>query len=68
MKHEPIFTLHCIRQDGRRETTNLRDHPISDARELARWVLHIGDGLYIEVEICIGDRMVEKVQSASAAS
>ena len=67
MDREPIITLHCIRKDGRRETTNLREHPISDARELAHWVLHMGNGLYTEVEICIGDRIVEKVQSASMA-
>ena len=63
MEREPIISLQCIRKDGRRETTKLRDHPISDARELAKWVLHIGNGMYTEVEIWIEDGYVEKVQN-----
>jgi hypothetical protein len=32
------ITLHCVRKDGRRETTELPGHTMSDARELAKWV------------------------------
>ena len=67
MDREPIITLHCIRKDGRRETTKLRDHPLCDARELARWVMHIGNGLYTEVHICIADGIVETIQLPSTA-
>ena len=65
MDQEPIITLHCIRKDGRRETTKIRNHSLQDARELAKWVLHIGNGLYTEIEIWIENGYVEKVQNPS---
>lgn len=65
MENEPVITIHCIRKDGRREITKIRDHPISDARELAEWVLHIGNGLYTEIDICTEDGHVEKIQDPS---
>ena len=68
MDREPIITLHCMRKDGRRETTKLiRDHPLCDARELARWIMHIGNGLYTEVHICIEDGIVETIQLPTTA-
>jgi len=63
---QPIITLRCIRKDGRPETTKLRDHPLCDARELAKWVLHIGNGLYTEVHICIEDGIVETIHPSMA--
>ena len=67
MDTEGIFTLHCIRNDGRRETTKLRDHRLSDAQVLARRVLQIGKGLYTEVDICAEDGYVEIIQPTSVA-
>jgi hypothetical protein len=43
----------------------MRDHPLSDARELAKWVLHIGNGLYTEIDICTEDGYVEQIQNPS---
>jgi hypothetical protein len=63
MDREPIIALHCIRKDGKRETTKLRDHPLCDARELAKWVLHVGNGLYTEVDICTDNGTVERIQN-----
>jgi hypothetical protein len=44
----------------------MRDHPLSDARELAKWVLHIGNGLYTEIDISTEDGQVERIQNKSA--
>ncbi len=63
MDNQPTITLHCIRQDGRRERTKLTHHTMFEARELARWVLHIGNGLYTEVDICTEDGVVETIQN-----
>lgn len=67
MENETAITFHCIRKDGKLETTGLTHHTLSDARELAKWVLHIGNGLYTRVEICTEDGVVETVQNPAAA-
>lgn len=61
---DPIILLHCIREDGQRETTKLTHQSLSDAHDLAKWVLHGGNGLYREVQISSGDRIVEIVHDA----
>ena len=65
MDNEATITLHCVRKDGRRETTKMTGHSLADARELAKWVLHIGNRLYKEVDLCTEDGYVEKVQNPS---
>jgi hypothetical protein len=68
MGNEPIITLQCVRKSGRRERTRLPHHTLSEARELAKWVLHIGNDLYTEVDICIEDRTIETIQNLCGAS
>jgi two-component system, chemotaxis family, response regulator Rcp1 len=61
--NEPAITLHCIRKNGRRERTSLTHHSLSEARELAQWVLRVGNGLYTEVDICTEDGTIETLQN-----
>jgi hypothetical protein len=62
------ITLHCVRKDGRRETTELPGHTMSDARGLAKWVLNHWNGVYTEVDICAEDGTVETIQNPSEPS
>jgi len=55
--------LHCVRKDGRRETTELPGHTMSDVRELAKWVLNHWNDVYSEVDICADDGTVETVRN-----
>ena len=68
MENESGIIFHCIRKDGKRETTGLTHHTLSDARELAKWVLHIGNGLYTQIEICTENGVIETVENPAAAS
>jgi len=63
----PTITLHCIREDRQRETTKLTHHSLSDAHELAKWVLHIGNGLYTEIEIRTENGTIETIQNPAVA-
>jgi hypothetical protein len=62
------ITIHCVRKDGRRETTELSSHTMSDARELANWVLNHWSGVYTEVDICTEDGTVETIRSPGVPS
>ena len=55
-------------KDGRRETTELPGHTMSDARELAKWVLNHWNGVYAEIDICADDKTVETVRNPNAPS
>jgi len=55
MDTEPTITLHYVRKDGKRERTKFAHHTLSEARELAQWVLNVGNGFYTEVDICNPD-------------
>jgi hypothetical protein len=46
-----------------RERTKLAHQTLGDARELAKWVLHVGNGLYTEVDICTENGTVERIQN-----
>lgn len=63
MDIEPSITFYCVRKDGRRERTTISDHTMSDARELAQWLLYTGNGLYTEVDIYTEDGTVETVRN-----
>ena len=43
MDTEPTITLHYVRKDGKRERTKFAHHTLSEARELAQWVLNVGE-------------------------
>ena len=62
------ITLHCVRKDGRRETTELSCHTMSDARELAKWVLTHWNDVYTEVDICAENGTVETIRNSVVAS
>ena len=68
MDTEPTITLQYVRKDGRRERTKLEQHTISEAREVAKWVLHVGNGFYTEVDICTEDGIVETIQNRAVPS
>jgi hypothetical protein len=68
MDIESTITLYCVRKDGRRERTKISDHTMSDARELAEWLLYTGNGLYVEVDISTEDGTVETVRSHGVPS
>jgi hypothetical protein len=68
MDTEPTITLHCVRKDGSRETTVLSGHTMSDARELAKWVLNHWNGVYTEVDICTQNGTVERVLKSDVPS
>jgi hypothetical protein len=66
MDLEPRFSLNCFRADGQCETINLPDHPVSDARELARSVLQMGNGLlYTHVDIYADNGLIETVDPSA---
>ena len=68
MDIEPTITLYCVRKDGRRERTTISGHTMSDARELAEWLLYTGNGLYTEIDICTEDGTVETVRNPNVPS
>jgi len=68
MDTEPTITLDCVRKDGRHERTKIFKHTMSDARELAEWLLYTGNGLYTDVDICTEDGMFETVRSHGVLS
>ena len=59
----PTITLHCVLKNGRRETTKLTHHTLPVAREVAKWVLQAGNGLYTEVDVCTEDGQTETIRS-----
>jgi two-component system, chemotaxis family, response regulator Rcp1 len=61
MDNESTIHLHCIRKNGRLETTTLTHHTLPLARELAKRVLQAGDELYTKVHICTEDGYVETI-------
>ena len=63
MDNEPIMTLQCVTKDGEREPAKLAHQTLAEARDLAQWVLHAGNGLYTEVEICDEAGIIETIQN-----
>jgi two-component system, chemotaxis family, response regulator Rcp1 len=63
MEREPTTYLHCVRKNGRLETTTLTHHTLPLAREVAKRVLQAGDGLYTKVHICTEDGYVETIDN-----
>ena len=55
------ITLHCIRNDGRRESTKLERLRLDGAHRMAERILQIGNGLYSEVEICTENGCIETI-------
>jgi len=55
MDSEPTITLHCVRKNGSHERTKLSLRSVSEAREVAKRLLRLGNGLYTEVDICTED-------------
>jgi two-component system, chemotaxis family, response regulator Rcp1 len=65
MDKKPTINLQCVRRNGRREITKLPTRTLSEARELAKRVLRIGNGLYTEVDICAGDETIETIENTA---
>ena len=63
MDNQPTITLHCVRKDGRRDTTKLTHHTLRLAREVSKWLLHAGNGLYTAIDICTEDGYMETLQN-----
>jgi hypothetical protein len=68
MDTETTITLYCVRKDGRRERTKISHHTMADARELAEWMLFIGNGIYTEVDICTDNGTVETVRNPAVTA
>lgn len=60
---EPTITLHCIRKNGRHDTTTLTHHTLPLAREVSKWLLHAGNGLYTAIDICTEEGCIETLQN-----
>jgi len=67
MNNEPTITLQCVSKNGRRDTTKLTHHTLPVAREVAKWVLHAGNGLYSEIDVCTEDGKSETIRSTGPA-
>jgi hypothetical protein len=67
MDDRPTITLHYIQKDGRRERTKLTQHTLAEARKVAKAVLHVGNGLYTEGDICSEDGTIETIQNPAVA-
>ena len=63
MKTTPTISLQCVRKNGRREITKIPTRTLSEARELAKRVLRMGNGLYAEVDICTENETLETIQN-----
>jgi CheY-like chemotaxis protein len=63
MDSKSVITLHCVRKNGRREKTKLSLQTLPEAREVAKRVLRLGNGVYSEVEICTEDGVIETIQN-----
>ena len=63
MDNQPTIILHYVQKDGRRERTKLTHHTMAEARQVAKAVLHVGNGLYTEVDICAEDGTIERIQT-----
>jgi hypothetical protein len=63
METKQTISLHFLRNDGRRERTQLTNHSLTQARQWADWVFRRSEGLYIEANICLEDGYVETVQN-----
>lgn len=68
MDNKPTIILQYVQKDGRRERTKLTHHTLSEAREVAKGVLRVGNGLYTEVDICNEDGTIETIQNPAKAS
>ena len=68
MDDRPTITLHFVQKDGKRERIKLTHHTMGEARTVAKSVLHVGNGLYTEVDICSEDGIIETIQSPNAVS
>jgi chemotaxis family two-component system response regulator Rcp1 len=66
MDHERAIHLHCVRNDGRRETTKLTGHTLPAAREAAKRVLEEGGRFYAQVDICTEDGHIETIDKNTA--
>jgi hypothetical protein len=67
MDDRPTITLHYVQKNGRRERTKLTHHTMCEARQVAKAVLHAGNGLYSEVDICSEDGTIETIQNPAVA-
>jgi len=65
MDNEPCITLDCVLKNGRRETTKLTHHTLPVAREVAKWVLQAGKGLYTEIDLRTEDGHLETLRSTA---
>jgi chemotaxis family two-component system response regulator Rcp1 len=65
MDNKPTLSLDCVRKNGRRETTKVPTRTLSEARELAKRVLHLGNGLYTRVDICTEDGPIETIRNTA---
>jgi hypothetical protein len=67
MEPEQVITLDFLRNDGHREKTDLDQLTLAQARILAEFALLKGNGRYREVDICMGDGLVETLQNFEPA-
>jgi hypothetical protein len=68
MDDRPTITLQYVQKDGKRERTKLTHHTLAEARQVAKAVLHVGNGLYTEVDICSEDGTIERIQNPATPS
>jgi hypothetical protein len=68
MDHRPTITLQYVQKDGKRERTKLTHHTLAEARQVAKAVLHVGNGLYTEVDICAEDGTIERIENPATPS
>jgi hypothetical protein len=68
MDYRPTITLQYVQKDGKRERTKLTHHTLAEARQVAKAVLHVGNGLYTEVDICAEDGTIERIQNPATPS
>jgi hypothetical protein len=68
MDYRPTITLQYVQKDGKRERTKLTHHTLAEARQVAKAVLHVGNGLYTEVDICAEDGTIESIQNPATPS
>jgi len=63
MDQKPTITLYGVRKNGRRERTRLSLQAVPEAREVAKRILRLGNGLYSEVDICTAEGTIETIKN-----
>jgi len=68
MAHSSTITLRYTTDDGNCESVKLTDRSLEEARDFAKQLLDMGNGLYESVDIAVDDAVVERLRPGDEPS